>query len=57
MKFVDYPEYAVQVAQKIDQGDAELGILICGSGQGVYMTANKYNGVRADWYKMQKPLP
>ena len=44
---VDYPEYAVQVAQKIDQGDAELGILICGSGQGVCMTANKYSGVRA----------
>jgi ribose 5-phosphate isomerase B len=42
---VDYPEYAVQVAQKIDQGDAELGILIC--GQGVCMTANKYSGVRA----------
>ena len=44
---VDYPEYAVQVAQKIDQGDAELGILICGSGQGVCMTANKFSGVRA----------
>jgi ribose 5-phosphate isomerase B len=44
---VDYPEYAVQVAERIDQGDAELGILICGSGQGVCMTANKYSGVRA----------
>ncbi len=44
---VDYPEYAVKVAQKIDQGYAELGILICGSGQGVCMTANKYSGVRA----------
>ena len=44
---VDYPEYAVQVAQKIDQGDADLGILICGSGQGVCMTANKYSAVRA----------
>lgn len=44
---VDYPEYAVKVAQKIDQGDAELGILICGSGQGVCMTANKYRSVRA----------
>ena len=44
---VDYPEYAVKVAQRIDQGDADLGILICGSGQGVCMTANKYIGVRA----------
>jgi ribose 5-phosphate isomerase B len=44
---VDYPEYAVQVARKINQGDAEFGILICGSGQGVCMTANKFSGVRA----------
>ena len=44
---VDYPEYAVQVAQKIDQGDADLGILICGSANGVAMTANKYKNIRA----------
>lgn len=44
---VDYPEFAVQVAEKIDSGEHELGILICGSGQGVCMTANKYANVRA----------
>ena len=44
---VDYPDFAVQVAEKIDAGDHELGILICGSGQGVCMTANKYANVRA----------
>lgn len=44
---VDYPDFAVQVAQKIDNGDHELGILVCGSGQGVCMTANKYPKVRA----------
>lgn len=44
---VDYPDFAVQVAEKIDGGEHELGILICGSGQGVCMTANKYPNVRA----------
>lgn len=44
---VDYPDYAVQVAEKINSGDKELGILICGSGQGMCMTANKFENVRA----------
>lgn len=44
---VDYPEFAVQVAEKINAGEHELGILVCGSGQGVCMTANKYPNVRA----------
>lgn len=44
---VDYPDFAVQVAEKVNDGDHELGILICGSGQGVCMTANKYPKVRA----------
>jgi len=44
---VDYPEFAVQVAEKVDDGENELGILICGSGQGMCMTANKYQNVRA----------
>jgi len=44
---VDYPEFAVQVAEKIDSGEHDKGILICGSGQGVCMTANKYANVRA----------
>ncbi len=43
---VDYPDFAVQVAEKINSGEHELGILICGSGQGMCMTANKYPKVR-----------
>ncbi|MGK7369666.1 MAG: ribose 5-phosphate isomerase B [Candidatus Halalkalibacterium sp. M3_1C_030] len=43
---VDYPEFAVQVAQKVDEGEHEQGILICGSGQGMCMTANKFKNVR-----------
>lgn len=44
---VDYPDFAVQVAEKIDAGEHEKGILVCGTGQGVCMTANKYPKVRA----------
>ncbi len=44
---VDYPDYAVQVAQAVAKGEYERGILICGSGQGMCMTANKVPGVRA----------
>lgn len=44
---VDYPDFAVQVSEKINDGEHERGILICGSGQGVCMTANKYPNVRA----------
>lgn len=43
---VDYPNFAVQVAQNIDDGEHERGILVCGSGQGMCMTANKYPNVR-----------
>lgn len=44
---VDYPDFAVQVAEKVDDGEHERGILICGSGQGMCMTANKFKNVRA----------
>lgn len=44
---VDYPDYAVQVSKLIDNGEHEFGILICGSGQGMCMTANKFSNVRA----------
>lgn len=44
---VDYPDFAVQVAEKVNNGEHEKGILICGSGQGMCMTANKYKNVRA----------
>jgi ribose 5-phosphate isomerase B len=44
---VDYPDYAVQVAKAVSDGEFERGILICGSGQGMCMTANKFKRVRA----------
>jgi len=44
---VDYPDFAHPVAKMVNDGEADLGILICGSGNGVAMTANKYSNVRA----------
>lgn len=44
---VDYPDYAVHVSEKVNKGDYDQGILLCGSGQGVCMTANKYPKIRA----------
>ncbi len=44
---VDYPDYAHPVAKLVDRGQAALGILICGTGNGVAMSANKHQGVRA----------
>ena len=44
---VDYPDFAHPVAKEVDQQKYDLGILICGSGNGVAMTANKYPNVRA----------
>ena len=44
---VDYPDYAHPVATMVEQGDAAFGILICGSANGVCMTANKHQGIRA----------
>lgn len=44
---VDYPDYAVQVSKLIHNGEHEFGILICGSGQGMCMTANKFPNIRA----------
>lgn len=44
---VDYPDYAHQVAESVSKNTVDLGILICGSGNGVCMTANKHEGVRA----------
>lgn len=44
---VDYPEYAVAVSEKISNNEHECGVLICGSGQGMCMTANKFPNVRA----------
>lgn len=44
---VDYPDFAHPVSKMVDAGEADLGILICGTGNGVAMTANKYSNVRA----------
>ena len=44
---VDYPDYAHQVANAVLSKENTLGILLCGSGNGVCLTANKHAGVRA----------
>ena len=44
---VDYPDFAEAVARRVSQGNAERGILICGTGIGMAITANKFTGVRA----------
>ena len=44
---VDYPDYAYQVAKSVSAGTAERGILICGTGIGMCIAANKVKGVRA----------
>ena len=44
---VDYPDFVHPVAKDIVEGNAEFGILLCGSGNGVAITANKYTEVRA----------
>ena len=43
----DYPDYAHPLAEGVENKDTEFGILICGSGNGVCMTANKHSQVRA----------
>lgn len=44
---VDYPDFANSVAKSVNESEVPLGILICGSANGVAMTANKYPNVRA----------
>ena len=43
----DYPDYAILVAEDLRSGAAERGILVCGSGVGVSVAANKFKGIRA----------
>src|SRR5215212_8678644 len=44
---VDYPDYARKVAEQVAQGKVEQGLLVCGSGTGMAIAANKVPGVRA----------
>ena len=44
---VDYPDFGHPVASDVESGKADLGIVICGSGNGIAMTANKHQGIRA----------
>ena len=43
----DYPDYAASVARAVQSGEAHRGVLVCGSGIGVSIAANRFHGVRA----------
>lgn len=43
----DYPDYAHPLAESVSRGEFELGIVLCGSGNGVNMTVNKYKDIRS----------
>lgn len=43
---VDYPDYGHQVAEVVESKEADLGVVICGSGNGINMTVNKHQGIR-----------
>ena len=43
----DYPDFAHPVSSAVENGEAACGILVCGSGNGVAITANKHQGIRA----------
>ncbi len=44
---VDYPDFAARVCSDVKNGKAERGLLVCGTGQGMAMTANRYKDIRA----------
>ncbi|MFZ4474750.1 MAG: ribose 5-phosphate isomerase B [Saprospiraceae bacterium] len=46
LESVDYPDFAHAVSLAVEDGQAELGILLCGSANGVAITANKHQGIR-----------
>ncbi len=43
---VDYPDYALKAANKVASGECDKGILVCGTGQGIGISANKVKGIR-----------
>jgi ribose 5-phosphate isomerase B len=44
---VDYPDIAAEVAQRVSRGEVDRGVLVCGTGLGMCIAANKFHGVRA----------
>ena len=44
---VDYPDFAHQLAKSIEKGENKLGVQFCGTGNGINMSANKHQGIRA----------
>ena len=46
-KSVDYPEYAKKVSRRVSKKKSDIGILVCGSGTGMAISANKTKGIRA----------
>lgn len=44
---VDYPDFIHPVAEDVERGEAAFGVILCGSGNGAAMTANKHQGIRA----------
>ncbi|GAB5555973.1 MAG: ribose 5-phosphate isomerase B [Schleiferiaceae bacterium] len=44
---MDYPDVAHPVAESVESGNADLGIVICGSGNGINITVNKHQGIRS----------
>ena len=47
LESVDYPDFAHKLAESIEKGENELGIQFCGTGNGINMSANKHQGIRA----------
>ena len=47
LESVDYPDFAHQLAESIEKNDNDLGIQFCGTGNGINMSANKHQGIRA----------
>ena len=47
LESVDYPDFAHQLAESIEKNENELGIQFCGTGNGINMSANKHQGIRA----------
>ena len=56
---VDYPDIAEKTCEKVTSGEADKAILICGTGVGISISANKIKGIRAalcgDWYSAKYP--